>query len=100
MVLKIIWSPQALSTYIAILEYLEKEWSDKEVNNFISRVNEKLALLITQPRLGRITNKKTNLYRTVLHKRVTLVYVYQPNKKEIELVTFWNNWNDPNKFIG
>ena len=98
MVQKIIWSPEALDTYISILEYLEKEWTEREIKNFIARVNEKLDILKQQPLLGRISNKKKKTYRTLINKHITLVYHYKPIKHEIELVTFWNNLRNPKSF--
>ena len=95
MVHKIIWSPEAIDTYISILEYLEKEWTEREVKTFIVRVNEKLDILKLQPVLGRISNKKKNTRRTLIDKRITLVYHHKPIKKEIELVTFWHNSRNP-----
>ena len=71
MVHKIIWSPEAIDTYISILEYLEKEWTEREVKTFIVRVNEKLDILKLQPVLGRISNKKKNTRRTLIDKRIT-----------------------------
>ena len=97
MVYKITWSLEALSTYLLAIDYLEKVWTEREVKNFIRLVDDKLQLLITQPRLGRPSMKVKNVHRTVIHKRITLVYRHKPIKKEIELVTFWNNWQNPEK---
>jgi len=97
MVRKIIWSPEAIDTYISIIEYLEKEWTEREVRNFMLRVHEKLGILSQQPLIGRLSSKKRNNYRTLINKHTTLVYHYKPIKKEIELVSFWNNAQDPRK---
>jgi len=42
MVYKIIWSALAIKTYVNNIEYLEKEWSEKEVINFIVAVQQKI----------------------------------------------------------
>ena len=97
MVHKIIWSPEAFRTYTATLGYLEKEWTEKEVNNFIARVNQKLNILKLQPLIGRPTGLRKNTHLTIINKRVTLAYTYKASKKEIELVSFWNNYLDPEK---
>ncbi len=97
MVLEIIWSPEAIATFSSTLSYLRTEWSEKEVTQFKARVNQKLALLTLQPRIGKPSKKGSLIFRTVLHKRITLVYHYQPLQKQIELITFWNNWQDPKR---
>lgn len=38
MVFKIVWTPIGLETYLQVVDYLEKEWSEKEVNNFAKLV--------------------------------------------------------------
>ncbi len=95
MVKQIEWSVKAQDTFDGIIAYLEKEWTEREVINFVNRVNEKLELLCVFPRLGIPNSKKKNSYRTLIHKKVTLVYHYKPIKKEIILITFWNNLQNP-----
>ena len=95
MVHKIIWSSLAIKTYVNNIEYLEKEWSEKEVNNFISVVQRKLFSLSLQPRLGIITNKRKNIRKTILNKRIVLIYRHKPLKNEIELVRFFNTYQRP-----
>ncbi len=97
MVSEIIWSGRSIDTYNAIIDYLLKEWTDKEIYNFATRVSDKLKILKLQPRIGMVVNKRQNIYRTLVHKRVTLVYHYKPLKKEIELVTFWQNSQNPKR---
>ena len=97
MVCTIVWSGLALKTYISNIEYLKEEWTEAEVRNFITAVEKKIVLLSLQPRMGRITNKKRNVRRTMIHKRIALIYRYKPLKGEIELVRFWNNYQNPKK---
>ncbi len=95
MVYKIIWSPLALETYRNNIEYLEKEWSEKEVRNFIDATLRKLTVLSLQPRSGILTNKRANLRHTIIHKRIILIYRCKVLKREIELVRFFNTYQHP-----
>jgi plasmid stabilization system protein ParE len=79
------------------VEYLEREWSEKEVKNFTARVTRKLEVLQSHPRHGRRSNKKKNYYRTIIHKRITLVYQLRATRKELQLITFLNNWQKAGK---
>jgi plasmid stabilization system protein ParE len=49
MAYNIIWSLKAKNTYYQILEYLESDWSDKEVNDFINRTEEVLTFIAVNP---------------------------------------------------
>ena len=95
MVLKIIWSQTAIDTYIANIQYLEKEWTTKEVRNFIEAVQKKLQALSIHPNLGKRSGKRVGLRQIVVNKRMLMYYRYKPLKKEIQLVYFFNTHQKP-----
>ena len=97
MVFKIIWSSLALKTYISHIEYLEQEWTNREIRNFINSVQRKLSILSLQPKTGRLTGKRLHVRQTVIHKRIILVYRFKPLKKEVELVRFFSTYQNPKK---
>jgi plasmid stabilization system protein ParE len=94
MVYKIIWSPKAKDTYYQILEYLESNWSNKEVNDFVNRTEEVLAFIAANPSQY-IKSVKADIHKSVLVKQVSLFYRIKPNI--IELLLFWDNRQDPSK---
>ena len=98
MVCKVSWTPKALETYISNIEYLETKWTEREVKKFIADVEKKIKALSGQPGIGSPRNKKQhNIRHTVIHKRVSLIYRYKPVKKEVELLRFWNTYQNPKK---
>jgi plasmid stabilization system protein ParE len=90
---KIVWSETSHRTFYQVINYLEKEWSEKEVINFVNVVHAKLEVLKTFPDIG--VPFKKYVHRTVIHKKVTLVYRHYPRKKEIKLLSFWNTQQNP-----
>ena len=97
MVQEIIWSPAALKDFLNIISYLQENWTNKEIDNFTNRVDEKLDVLSLHPRLGSLNSKKMNIHKTIIHKKVILIYKYKPLKKEIILLNFWNPQQDSKK---
>lgn len=97
MAYKIIWSSEAKLTYLSIINYLEDNWTEKEIISFVDRVHNKLNLLSVQPAIGKVHKKKYRIHKTLVHKRVSLVYHIRPLKKEIVLLTFWDDRQDPGK---
>ena len=89
MVKEIIWSPLAVETYDSIIEYLFFSFGDVAVKKFVQRVDERLKLIVTRPKMFRPTNKHRNTYMTSLQRKVTIIYRYKPYRKQIELVVFW-----------
>jgi plasmid stabilization system protein ParE len=98
MVYKISWTPKALESYISNIKYLETEWTESEIKKFIATVEKKIKTLSGQPGIGSPWNKKQpNIRHTVIHKRVSLIYRCKPMKKEVELLFFWNTYQNPKK---
>ena len=97
MVSEIIWSPLAIRTYGDNIEYLEKSWTAKEVENFIDSTAKKLGVLKQFPGTGYSSNQKRFLRKTLIGKRIILIYRCKPRKNAIELVRFFNTWQNPEK---
>lgn len=97
MVYKITWSSLAIKTYINNIEYLEAAWTEREVQNFIDAVKRRVILLSSNPYLGTLTNKRKNIRKSVIHRRVILFYRLQQTKKEIELIRFWATSQNPRR---
>ena len=97
MVEKITWSKEAINSFFEVCNYLLDNWTKKEVEQFESRLNEKLAVIKTNPRLGSPTGKYPYIHKTLLHKKTLLLYRYKPVKKEIVLLNFWNTQQNPEK---
>lgn len=98
MVCKITWLPRALKTYISNIEYLEAKWTEKEIKLFIDITERKIENISHHPKPGRVVNKNdTNIRFTLIHTRVALIYKHKPLKNEIELLVFWNTYQNPGK---
>ncbi|MCE7039939.1 type II toxin-antitoxin system RelE/ParE family toxin [Dyadobacter sp. CY312] len=99
MAFEIVWTIKAVDTYAANIEYLKEEWSDKEVRKFAFLTKRKLEVLKRFPFSGiSQSSANENIRCTVLHKRVNLIYRVNSVKGKIELLLFWNTWQNPSKF--
>ncbi len=92
MAFKVIWSPVAVETFEAIINYTKETWTEKEVQRLIRTVNRKLLLLSQHPQLFPSTSSKGRRRKTIIHKRIILFYKVRQRKQEIELLRFWNTW--------
>lgn len=95
---KINWTNRAWHTYKANIDYLAEAWTAKEISNFVVLVDKRLANLSKQPRIGNPRNKKhPNIRATLVHKRILLIYKHKPATNEIDLLVFWNTYQNPRK---
>jgi len=95
--MKVSWTPTARITYFKVLEYLEEAWTKKEIQNFIDEVEKVISQIITDPYMFEASRKKKNVRKGFVTKHNTLYYRVKPRKKEVELITFWDNRQNPDK---
>jgi hypothetical protein len=93
----ITWSPQAIISFEDRIGYLEIHWTEKEITNFRQRVKEYLEVLKEKPFIGKKPGKLKNIYIGLIIKQVSLIYRVKVIKKEVELVLFIDNRQDPKR---
>lgn len=93
--MKIFWSPKAIHDYEKILSYLQVEWNEEIMQQFYSRTMEVIKAIENNPNLFIESSKRKNVRKAVLTKHNSLFYVVRPRKKEIVLLTFWDNRKNP-----
>lgn len=96
--LEILWTNSAKRSFNNIVEYLRREWSDKEVEKWIERAEEMLSMLQRYPEMCRPSMKRKNVRIGILNKHTQLIYHYKPIKKQIVILLFWGMKKDPAKF--
>jgi len=95
MVYNIVASPLANSTYLQNIAFLENRFTEKEVINFIAKVSDVIAILKISPQTFKKWKKNANIHKIEIVKQITLYY--QITNKNVELLLFFNNLQDPNK---
>lgn len=83
------------SSFQAQIEYLEDEWSEKEVLAFIDNVDYTIHLLEKNNIFFSKTQYK-NVFKIVVVKQVSLYYSI--GEDTITLLRFWNNYQDLSNF--
>ena len=93
--MEIIWSQQSKKDYWQNIDYLEAEWTFRDVVNFIEKVENTINLLSNKNVQFISTNYK-NVNKVVITKQITLYY--KLNSEKIELLRFWNTYQDLENF--
>lgn len=91
----VIWSPQAKKDYWQNIEYLEAEWTFQDVVNFIDKVDNTINLLLRN-NIEFISTNYKNTNKVVITKQIALYY--RLNSNTIELLRFWNSYQDLENF--
>jgi plasmid stabilization system protein ParE len=95
--MKISWTPTARKSYFYVLEYLEQSWTEKELYNFIIEVEKLLTQIAENPEMFQESSKKKNIRKGFITKHNALYYRVKPRKKELQLLVFWDNRQNPEK---
>jgi len=94
MVKEIRWTQESVDTFDKTIEYLEREWTEKEVYNFIQATARVIQFISEYPAMFRKTSKR-NVHEALITPHNLLIYkVYS---SDITLITFWDTRQHPRK---
>lgn len=88
MALKIVWSLQAEKGFSNVLNYLENEWTSKEILELENNIKELLFKISKYPEMCPRTGKFKNLHKGLIDKNNYIIYKVNYDKKRIEIVNF------------
>ena len=88
------WTPESKRTFNLNLDYLSRKWDKSVTNNFLDRVDEVLNLISENPLLYPVHRSDVNVHRCVINERI-IVYYRIVDYENIDLITFWNTYRNP-----
>ena len=92
---KILWTDFALKELESTIEYLEENWTEKELKNLASKLEETLSLISQNPDLFQKSEIKNDIRRAIIHYHNSLYYRF--NNDKIEILSFFSNRQNPKK---
>ena len=95
---KALWTNSAIKTAEDVVNYLRKEWTNKEVDNFLNKTDNIIATIESNPKLFIASTKRPNVHLALIYRRTFLVYKIYPQKRHIVLLLFWGPKQNPKKF--
>ena len=92
---KIFWTDHALSELKNTIEYLEDNWTEKELKNFFRELDHIIELISRNPKLFPESISKKDIRKAVVTRFNSLYY--RVNNNSIEILSFFSNRQDPSK---
>ena len=92
---KILWTDNALKELEKTIEYLEENWTEKELQNLAQSLEETISLISQNPQIFQASKKKEDIRRAVILSLNTLYYRVSEDK--VEIVSFFGNRQNPKK---
>ncbi|MEL1255541.1 type II toxin-antitoxin system RelE/ParE family toxin [Flavobacterium sp. DGU38] len=92
---KILWTDFALKELEKTIEYLEENWTEKELHQLAIKIEETLSFISENPNLFQISDVKKSIRRVIILNHNTLYYRFQNN--QVEIISFFSNRQSPKK---
>ncbi|WP_167615439.1 type II toxin-antitoxin system RelE/ParE family toxin [Maribellus sediminis] len=92
---KLIWSNEAIQNLKHILEYLELNWTKREIRKFARLLDKKLNLIESNPFIFAESIHSKGLWKSVITKQTSLFYRIE--HYEIRIITLFDNRQNPAK---
>lgn len=97
MALRIVWTKRAQNGFDGIVNYLEENWTEREVRNFLKQTTDFFQLLGQFPELLQKTQTLKDVHRGPMNKLTILTYRINRKKKRIELLNIRSAYRKPLK---
>ncbi|WP_318350528.1 type II toxin-antitoxin system RelE/ParE family toxin [Aquipluma nitroreducens] len=91
----IIWSPLSEKDFESILEYLDDNWGDKVVNQFIEITEKLIDQISLNPRQFPIIHRKKKVRKCIITRHNALFY--RDRKDYIDILRIYDSRQDPQK---
>jgi len=91
--LEVRWTDEAVGQLDEIIDYLEKNWSEKEITQFYDRLEESLQMISTNPNTFKVSLRKPNTREFLLASHTTLFYEFTDSS--VYILALWQNRKDP-----
>lgn len=92
---KILWTDHAISELEQTIEYLEKNWSEKELRKFATKLDHTIELISKTPEIFPDSYEKKGIRKAVVEPHNTLYYRIVGSS--IEIISLFSNQKNPDK---
>lgn len=94
----VLWTQRARTSYYTVLDYLYENWTHKEMEQFTNRINLVLKAIGKNPRLFPSSKINKKARKAFIDKNNSLFYSVNSYKKQIVVLNFYDNRQNPKKF--
>jgi len=95
----IIWSSKAKITFFKVLDYLNENWTQKEVIQFHQRTQIILNAIKQNPGIFPVSATNKIIRKGIIGKNNSVFYKIDAYHQKILLLTFFDNRQDPKTLL-
>lgn len=91
---KIFWTPNALKELEQTIEYLQNNFTDREIRRLVDKIESSIEIISQNPFIFPVSESKD------VHKAIILQFntmYYRINDSDVEILSFFSNKQSPQK---
>ena len=92
---RILWTDRALSELEDTIDYLKRNWTERELEKFSQELDHTIELISKNPELFQVSTEKKTVRRAVISKFNNLYY--REKNDAIEILSLFSNRRDPDR---
>lgn len=92
---RVFWTDHALDELRNTVEYLELNFTDREIRNLSEKIESTLRLVSANPQIFPETEESVGIRRVVIARFNTMYY--RVNNNQVEILSFFSNRQAPDK---
>lgn len=93
--MEVIWSSRAKITWFNILDYLDRNWTKKEIKQFIQRTEIIIKAIKKNPGIFPNSVKYNKVKKAIVDKNNSFFYQVDKKSQKIYILTFFDNRQNP-----
>jgi hypothetical protein len=97
--IQVIWSAKAKYTFFKVLDYLNENWTHKEIVQFNMRTQLVIKAIKKNPAIFPVSSDNQNIRKAIVDTNNILFYKIDVVNQKIFLLTFFDCRQDPKKLI-
>lgn len=98
MALIVEWTEEAQRQLDGVIEYLEQNWTDREINNFFKKLERDLVIISKKPETFRLSQRLPGSRECQITSHTTVFYVF--DHQILTVLLLWSNKMSPSKLKG
>jgi hypothetical protein len=95
--MEIVWSAKAKITFFNVLDYLDKNWTKREINQFYNSTEVVLKAIKVNLGIFPLSSKHKEIRKAIVDKNNSFFYTVDTYNRKIFLLTFFDNRQNPEK---
>ena len=92
---EVVWSIESFNRKNEIVDYLQSEWTEREVGSFLKRLKNFEKIAERLPNAFPESDSKTGYRKAVISKQTSIIY--RLDSKMVRVYTVFDNRQDPAK---